>query len=267
VKDLLLLDVTPLSLGIETLGGVMTTLIPRNTTVPTNKTEVFSTAADNQTSVEVKVFQGERPMVADNRLLGKFGLEGIPPAPRGIPQIEVSFDIDANGILSVAAHDKATKKKQHITITASSGISEADIKKMVKEAEENEAEDKKRREAIEVRNSLENLHFSTKKHLTENHEKIPAAEREAVEEQLRESEKVLEQAKDNKVAAEALKAAFEKLQRASHKMAEALYRGAAAEAPSGNGSNGSNGSSDPTSGGPAAGETVDAEVEDIPPGA
>src|SRR5438045_6970038 len=154
---MLLLDVTPLSLGIETLGGVMTNLIPRNTTIPTKKSEVFSTAADNQTSVEVKVFQGERPMAADNRLLGKFGLEGLPPAPRGMPQIEVTFDIDANGIVNVSAKDKATSKAQNITITASSGLSEKDIDRMAKEAETHEAEDKKRSEPNEARNKIESL--------------------------------------------------------------------------------------------------------------
>ena len=172
VKDMLLLDVTPLSLGIETLGGVMTTLIPRNTTIPTKKSETFSTAADNQSSVEVKVLQGERPMAGDNRLLGKFGLDGIPPAPRGVPQIEVTFDIDANGIVNVSAKDKGTGKIQHITITASSGMSEADIQRMVKDAQEHEAEDKKRREAIEARNKLESLTFQVQKHLDENRDKI-----------------------------------------------------------------------------------------------
>src|ERR1700748_2074547 len=163
VKEMLLLDVTPLSLGIETLGGVMTTLITRNTTIPTKKSETFSTAADNQSSVEVKVYQGERPMAADNRLLGKFGLDGIPSAPRGVPQIEVTFDIDANGIVNVSAKDKATSKAQHITITSSSGLSEADIEKMVKDAAEHESEDKARKEAIEARNQLDTLVYSTKK--------------------------------------------------------------------------------------------------------
>ncbi len=175
VKDMLLLDVTPLSLGIETLGGVMTTLIPRNTTIPTKKSETFSTAADNQSSVEVKVYQGERPMAGDNRLLGKFGLDGIPPAPRGVPQIEVTFDIDANGIVNVSAKDKATNKIQHITITSSSGLSEADIQKMVKDAQEHEVEDKKRREAIEARNQLESLSFQVQKHFDENKDKIAEA--------------------------------------------------------------------------------------------
>src|SRR5689334_6618886 len=177
VKDMLLLDVTPLSLGIETLGGVMTVLIPRNTTIPTKKSETFSTAADNQSSVEVKVYQGERPMAGDNRLLGKFGLDGIPPAPRGVPQIEVTFDIDANGIVNVSAKDKATTKIQHITITSSSGMSEADIQRMVKEAQDNEAVDKKKREEIEARNQLESMMFSVQKHYDENKDKIPEAER------------------------------------------------------------------------------------------
>jgi molecular chaperone DnaK len=225
VKDMLLLDVTPLSLGIETLGGVMTTLIPRNTTIPTKKSETFSTAADNQTSVEVKVYQGERPMAGDNRLLGKFGLEGIMPSPRGIPQIEVTFDIDANGIVNVSAKDKATNKAQQITITASSGLSEAEVARMTKEAQEHEAEDKKRREAIEARNSLESLQFSVQKHFDENKDKIPAGERAALEEALKEARATLDAHKEA-TEAEIFKTSFEKLEKASHKMAEALYKAA-----------------------------------------
>jgi molecular chaperone DnaK len=225
VKDMLLLDVTPLSLGIETLGGVMTTLIPRNTTIPTKKSEVFSTAADNQTSVEVKVFQGERPMANDNRLLGKFGLEGILPSPRGIPQIEVTFDIDANGIVNVSAKDKATSKAQQITITASSGLSESEVARMTKEAQEHEAEDKKRREAIEARNRLESMQFSVQKHFDENKDKIPTGERGALEEALKEAQATLEAHKEA-TDADLFKAAFEKLEKASHKMAEALYKAA-----------------------------------------
>jgi molecular chaperone DnaK len=225
VKDMLLLDVTPLSLGIETLGGVMTNLIPRNTTIPTKKSEVFSTAADNQTSVEVKVFQGERPMANDNRLLGKFGLEGILPAPRGVPQIEVTFDIDANGIVNVSAKDKATSKAQQITITASSGLSEAEVQRMTKEAQEHEVEDKKRREAIEARNRLESLQFSVQKHFDENKDKIPSDERSALEDALKEARTTLE-ANREAVDAEIFKPAFERLEKASHKMAEALYKAA-----------------------------------------
>jgi molecular chaperone DnaK len=223
VKDMLLLDVTPLSLGIETLGGVMTNLIPRNTTIPTKKSEVFSTAADNQTSVEVKVYQGERPMAADNRLLGKFGLEGILPAPRGMPQIEVTFDIDANGIVNVSAMDKATKKAQNITITASSGLSESEIQKMVKDAQEHESEDKKKREEIEARNQLESMMFSVQKHYDENKDKIPEAERSELDAALKEAKETVDK---RDAEASVYKAAFERLQKASHKMAEALYKAA-----------------------------------------
>jgi molecular chaperone DnaK len=225
VKDMLLLDVTPLSLGIETLGGVMTTLIPRNTTIPTKKSETFSTAADNQTSVEVKVYQGERPMAGDNRLLGKFGLEGLPPAPRGVPQIEVTFDIDANGIVNVSAKDKATSKQQQITITASSGLHEGEINRMVKEAQEHEAEDKKRRDAIEARNKLESMTFSVQKHLDENREKIPEAVRGDLEAALKDAQETLEKNREPKEA-EVFESAFGRLQKASHKMAEALYKAA-----------------------------------------
>ncbi|HEY4188413.1 MAG TPA: molecular chaperone DnaK [Polyangia bacterium] len=225
VKDMLLLDVTPLSLGIETLGGVMTVLIPRNTTIPTKKSESFSTAADNQSSVEVKVFQGERPMAADNRILGKFGLDGLPPAPRGVPQIEVTFDIDANGIVNVSAKDKATNKAQHITITASSGMSEADIQRMVKEAQDHEAEDKKRREAIDAKNQLESLVLGVGKHFDENKDKIPESERGDLEAALKEAREVLEANKEPKDG-DVFKSSHERLQKVSHKMAEALYQAA-----------------------------------------
>ncbi len=225
VKDILLLDVTPLSLSIETLGGVSTVLIPRNTTIPTRKSEIFSTASDNQTSVEVHVLQGERPMARDNRTLGKFHLTGIPPAPRGVPQIEVTFDIDANGILNVGAKDKATSKEQNITITASSGLSEAEIQKMVNEAESHAAEDKERKEAIEARNQLDSLVYGTRKLIEENADKIPDAEKLRAEEELKSAQQVLDANREPTNAAE-LRAALESLQSAAHKVAEAMYKGA-----------------------------------------
>ena len=176
VTDVLLLDVTPLSLGIETLGGIFTKLIERNTTIPTKKSQVFSTAEDNQTAVDIRVFQGEREFAKDNKFLGQFRLDGIPAAPRGIPQIEVTFDIDANGIVNVSAKDKATGKEQKITITSSSGLSEEEIKQMVKDAQEHEAQDKKERETVEKRNRLDALIIEIEKTLSEHKEKLPAAD-------------------------------------------------------------------------------------------
>ena len=219
VKDILLLDVTPLPLGVETLGGVMTRLIERNTTIPARKSETFSTASDSQTSVEVHVLQGEREMSRDNRTLGRFHLEGIPAAPRGMPQIEVTFDIDANGILNVAAKDKATGKEQKVTITQSSGLSKGEVEKMVTDAQAHEAEDKKRREEVEVKNRLENLAYQTEKHLKENKEKLDAALVTELEALVAEAHKVRERG-----SAEEVKAAFEKLEKASHKLAEELYK-------------------------------------------
>jgi molecular chaperone DnaK len=227
VKDILLLDVTPLTLGIETLGGVMTPMIPRNTTIPTKKSETFSTASDGQTSVEVVVTQGERPMARDNRLLGRFHLDGIPPAPRGVPQIEVTFDIDANGIVNVHAKDKGTGKEQKITITASSGLNEQEIQRMVKDAEAHESEDKKRKEAVEARNQLDSLVFQMEKMVGENREKLDAAAVAEVERGIEEAKKVLEANKEAKEA-EPFKQAFEALQKASYKMAEQMYKGAGA---------------------------------------
>jgi molecular chaperone DnaK len=220
VKDLLLLDVTPLTLSIETLGGVATPMIPRNTTIPTKKTETFSTAADSQTEVEVHVLQGERPMAAQNRTLGKFKLAGIPPAPRGVPQIEVTFDIDANGILNVTAKDQATGKDTRITITSSSGLSKEEVERMAKEAEAHAAEDKEQREQIEARNGLDSLAYNIEKMLKEAGEKVQGTERTDVEAALAEARKSLE---GNASVAE-LKAAQEKLTTASHKMAELLYK-------------------------------------------
>jgi molecular chaperone DnaK len=234
VKDILLLDVTPLSLSIETLGGVSTVLIGRNTTIPTRKSETFSTASDNQTSVEVHVLQGERPMAKDNRTLGKFHLTGIPPAPRGVPQIDVTFDIDANGILNVAAKDKATGKEQNITITASSGLTDADIDRMVKDAEAHEAEDKDRREAIEARNQLDSMLYAAKKQIEENSERIPDELKLQAEEEFKNAERVLDEHKEPMVP-QPLRDALESLQTVVHKIAEAMYKTAAASEEAGDG--------------------------------
>jgi molecular chaperone DnaK len=223
VKDLLLLDVTPLSLGIETLGGVMTTLIPRNTTIPTRKSETFSTAADNQTSVEVHVLQGERPMARDNRPLGKFHLTGLPPAPRGVPQIEVTFDIDANGIVNVSAKDMATQKEQKITITSSSGLSKDEVDKMMREAEAHAEEDKRRKEEIETRNQADHAAYAAEGMLKEAGDKIPASERQPVESALEELKKAIEK---NDVAE--MKRGMEALNTSQHKMAETMYKAAQA---------------------------------------
>jgi len=225
VKDLLLLDVTPLTLSIETLGGVATQMIPRNTTIPTKKTETFSTASDSQTEVEVHVLQGERPMAAQNRTLGKFKLGGIPPAPRGVPQIEVTFDIDANGILNVTAKDNATGKDTRITITSSSGLSKEEVEKMAKEAEAHANEDKEKREEIDARNSLDGMVYNIEKMLKENADKIQGPEKGEVESALAEAKKTLE----GTPSSSELKAANEKLTNASHKLAEVLYKANASQ--------------------------------------
>jgi molecular chaperone DnaK len=253
VKDLLLLDVTPLSLGIETMGGVMTTLIPRNTTIPTRKSEMFSTAADNQTSVEVHVLQGERPMARDNRPLGKFHLTGIPPAPRGVPQIEVTFDIDANGIVNVSAKDMATNKEQKITITASSGLSKDEVDRMMREAESHSDEDKKRKEEIETRNQADQAVYVGDKTLRESGEKLGAAERAAIESAINDLKSAIEQ---NDIPG--MKRRMEALNQAQHKAAEAMYRAASGQAA---GSAGSAGPDQQASSGPASnGDVIDAEV-------
>src|SRR5246127_1672006 len=224
VKDLLLLDVTPLTLAIETLGSVATPMIPRNTTIPTRKTETFSTAADNQTSVEIHVLQGERPMAAQNRTLGKFHLTGIPPAPRGLPQIEVTFDIDANGILNVTAKDNATGKDQKVTITSSSGLSKEEVERRGKEAEAHSTEDKAKREEIEARNHLDSMVYNIEKMLKENGDKVSGAEKLEVESALADAKKKLE----GQAGAAEMNAAREKLTAASHKLAEAMYKAGAA---------------------------------------
>jgi molecular chaperone DnaK len=249
VKDMVLLDVTPLSLGIETMGGVMTVMIPRNTTLPTQRKEVFSTAADSQPSVEVHVLQGERAEAQNNRTLGRFNLDGILPAPRGVPKVEVSFDIDANGILSVHAKDSATGKDQHITITASSGLSEADIQKMVKEAAAHEAEDKVRREQVERRNKLDNLCYSLEKTLQENKANIPPSDVGLLESLIKDGRQAIELRDDP-----GIRVAIEKLEKEAHRVASTAYQGA-----------GGQGADAPPAPKPPKQGVVDAEFEDASP--
>ncbi|TDI11766.1 MAG: molecular chaperone DnaK [Acidobacteria bacterium] len=257
VKDLLLLDVTPLSLGIETLGGVNTVLIARNTTIPSRKTEVFSTAADNQTSVEIHVLQGERPMATGNKSLGKFHLVGLPAAPRGLPQIEVSFDIDANGILNVSAKDRGTGKEQKITITSSSGLAEDEIKQMVEEGESHSEEDRRKREEIEARNQADNLVYNTEKILKENRDKVSDDDAKAVEDAVADTKKAMEG-----VDVEAINKAVENLTQASHRLAEVMYQSAPhgdQEPPPGD----PEGSSEGTQEGQPDDEVIDAEYVDV----
>src|SRR5256712_821722 len=256
VKDVLLLDVTPLSLGIETLGSVFTKLIDRNTTIPTRKSEIFSTAADNQTSVEIHVLQGERPMARDNRTLGKFHLVGIPPAPRGIPQIEVTFDIDANGIVNVSAKDLGTGKEQKITITSSSGLSKDDINKMVREAESHAEDDKRKREEIEARNRADSLVYSTEKVLHENRDKLSDSDVKSVEAAIADCKKALDG-----TDIDAINRAADALMQASHKVAEAMYKSGSQAA-----GGGQRGPASDGSGAAAGGKTddvIDAEYVDV----
>ena len=259
VKDLLLLDVSPLTLAIETLGGVATPMIPRNTTIPTKKTETFSTAADNQTEVEVHVLQGERPLASQNRTLGKFKLSGIPPAQRGIPQIEVTFDIDANGILNVTAKDNATGKDQKITITSSSGLSKEEVERMAKDADAHAAEDKEKREEIEARNQLDGLVYNIEKMLKDSGDKVPAGDKGEVESALADAKKTLE----GSPSPAELNAAREKLTAASHKLAEAMYKANAAAPETANAAEGATGSGQPEAEAKKDEGVIDAEYVDV----
>ncbi|MFH1964010.1 MAG: Hsp70 family protein, partial [Acidobacteriota bacterium] len=259
VKDLLLLDVTPLSLGIETLGGVNTVLIQRNTTIPTRKSEVFSTAAENQTSVEINVMQGERPMSRDNKSLGRFTLVGIPAAPRGVPQVEVTFDIDANGILNVNAKDLGTGKEQKITITGSSGLSDSEIDEMVRGAEAHAEEDRVLKEQIEARNKVDNLVYNSEKILTENRDKIPEADAKGIEAAIENAKNAL---KDGGV--DEMNKAVEELTQASHKLAEAMYQTAQQQPKGGKASADQSADSGQSSGSAETDDNViDAEFVDV----
>jgi len=248
VKDVVLLDVTPLSLGVETHGGAMTVLIPRNTTIPTKKSEIFTTATDNQTAVDVHVLQGERPLARDNRTLGRFRLEGIPPAPRGVPQIEVTFDIDANGILNVSAQDKASGKQQQITITASSGLSKSEVERMVREAEANASEDARRRQEIELRNQVDGLIYATERALAEHGGKLSGPDRTVVEQALNEAREAVK-GED----AQRMRKAQDNLTRVSQMLAEAASRSGPTDP--GAGPQGA-------AGGGQDGEVIDAEFKD-----
>jgi molecular chaperone DnaK len=255
VKEVLLLDVTPLSLGIETLGGIFTKIIERNTTIPTKKSQIFSTASDNQPAVTIKVCQGEREMAADNKLLGNFELIGIPPAPRGVPQVEVAFDIDANGILHVSAKDLGTGKEQSIRITASSGLNEEEIKKMTRDAESHADDDRQKKQLAEARNEADTLIYSVEKSLKDYGDKLSDTEKKDVQDSLERCRK----AKDTGTDAAEIKSATEQLMKVSHKLAEHLYKGAAgAQAGAGEGSGGAQ-----TGGKGPEEEVVEAEFEEV----
>ncbi len=257
VKDVLLLDVTPLSLGVETLGGVMDAVIPRNTTIPTRKAKVYSTAEDNQTQVEIHVLQGERPMARDNRTLGRFHLMGIPPAMRGIPQVEVTFDIDANGILHVSAKDRATGQEQKIQITSSSGLNDEEINRMVQEAQSHETEDELKRKEIEARNKLDALVYSTEKLIADNEDKLPETELGTINEVLADAKRALEEG-----GSERLEAAYEKLTQASHQLAAAMYQSSSKAADGGGGGAEEQAGAD-SEGGTNDEEVIDAEYVDV----